>query len=63
MPWTPADVEHKTKKATTPKAKRQWTHIANSALQRGEDDKHAIMMANGVIAREKSRRNYHKKTT
>lgn len=63
MPWTPDDVEHKTKKATSAKEKRQWTHIANSALQRGESDKTAIMEANGVIAREKSRRNYHKKVS
>ena len=62
MPWTPDDVEQKTKKATTAKDKRQWTHIANGALARGESDKTAIMEANGVIKREKTRRNYHKKS-
>jgi hypothetical protein len=35
MPWTPEDAGGKTKKANTPKEKRQWAKIANGALERG----------------------------
>jgi hypothetical protein len=52
MPWTPEDAGGKTKKANTPKRKRQWAHVANSALERGESDKSAIMQANGVLKKE-----------
>lgn len=49
MPWKPGDVSRHTKKARSPKRKRQWTHIANSALARGESEGAAIRMASGVI--------------
>ncbi len=49
MPWTSRDVSGKTKKATSAKAKRQWVHVANSALKRGESDATAIKEANGVV--------------
>jgi len=52
MPWTPEDAAAKTKKANTPRKRRQWARIANSALARGESDAAAIKQANGVIARE-----------
>lgn len=53
MPWSPADgpARH-TKKADTPKKKRQWADVANSALARGEDDASAIRMANAVVAHQ-----------
>ena len=53
MPWSTSDVSGKTKKATSPKAKRQWTHVANSALARGESEKTASMEANGVVKKRK----------
>ena len=53
MPWSTSDVSGKTKKATSPKAKRQWTDVANSALARGESEKTAIMEANGVAKKRK----------
>lgn len=49
MPWDDADAARKTHRADTPKKKRQWRHIANSALRRGESEGAAIRMANGVI--------------
>lgn len=52
MPWDPEDASSKTKKANTPKKRRQWSHIADSALARGESDATAIKEANGVLARE-----------
>jgi uncharacterized protein YdaT len=52
MPWSTSDVSGKTKKAKSPKRKRQWRDIANSALKRGESEATAIKMASGVIAKE-----------
>ena len=55
MPWSTSDVSGKTKKATSPKAKRQWTHVANDALARGESEKTAIMEANGVAKKRRKK--------
>ena len=55
MPWSTSDVSGKTKKATSPKAKRQWTDVANSALARGESEKTAIMEANGVAKKRRKK--------
>lgn len=49
MPWKPGDATRHTKKARSAKQKRQWSHIADSALKRGESEGAAIRMANGVI--------------
>ena len=49
MPWGPGGAARHTKKARSPKRKRQWAHIADSALKRGESEGAAIRMANGVI--------------
>ena len=51
MPWTPKDSAKHTKKADTPKEKRQWSAVANSSLKRGDSDATAIRKANSVIAR------------
>lgn len=51
MPWEPKDAERHTKRARSPKAKRQWAHVADSALARGEDEGTAIREANGVVKR------------
>jgi uncharacterized membrane protein (DUF4010 family) len=50
MPWTSEDAHRHTHKANSPKAQRQWAHIADSALSRGASEKSAIMQANGVVA-------------
>jgi uncharacterized protein YdaT len=52
MPWTPEDAGGKTKKANTPKKRRQWSHIANGALERGASEQSAIMQASGVLKKK-----------
>lgn len=54
MPWSPGDASGKTKKAKSPRLKRQWKDIANSALGHGKSEATAIKMANGVLKRESS---------
>jgi len=49
MPWTPKDAPKHTKKARSAKTKRQWAHVANSALVRGYSEERAITQANGVV--------------
>lgn len=51
MPWTPSDAHRHTHKANSPKAQQQWAHVADSALNRGEDEGTAIRMANGIVAK------------
>lgn len=53
-PWMPSDAKHKTKKANTAKKKRQWSHVANSALKSGDSEASAIRQANAVVAKKKS---------
>lgn len=55
MPWTPKDARHSTKKAKSPKAKRQWSAVANKVLAETGDDAKAKIIANGVIARRKKK--------
>jgi hypothetical protein len=49
-PWSPLDAVHKTKKAKTPKKKRQWSEVANAALKSGDSEASAIRQANAVVA-------------
>lgn len=49
MPFSPADAHAKTHKAQSPTAKRQWSHVVNSAMERGAPEGQAIREANGVI--------------
>lgn len=56
MPWKPSDASKKTKKAKTPKARRQWRDVANSILARTGDDARAIRGANSVIAKRVKKR-------
>jgi hypothetical protein len=49
MPWTPADASKKTHKAKSPKAKRQWAHVADSVLAKTGDEGLAVREANGVV--------------
>ena len=48
MPWTVDDVERHNK-GLSDKEKRQWVHVANGALEAGDDDGTAITKANGVV--------------
>jgi hypothetical protein len=54
MPWTPDKSEAHTKKADSPKKKRMWADVANSALSRTGSDSTAIKEANAVVGRYKS---------
>lgn len=51
MPWTPRDATRHTKKASTPKLKRMWAHVATGELKRGLPEGRAIRAANAVVAR------------
>ena len=59
MPWTASEATHSTKKAKTPKLKRQWSKVANSVRRQGlsagltekKASAKARIEANGVIAR------------
>lgn len=53
MPWDKNDAKGKTKKADTPKRKRQWADVANNVLDRTGDEGRAIRSANAVVARNK----------
>ena len=55
MPWSAGDSTRHTKKANTPKKKRQWAHVANSALKRGASEGSAIAQADSVVARNKGK--------
>jgi hypothetical protein len=54
MPWDIKSAPSHTKKANTPKKARQWSDIANSALQRTGSEVTAIKEANGVLKKERS---------
>jgi len=50
MPWTASDATRFTKKADTPEKKRQWAHVANSALKSGDSEGSAIRQANAAVS-------------
>ena len=43
------------KKANTPKKKRQWHHVEESALSRGASPASAIKQANDAVAKKKKK--------
>jgi len=55
MPWTAKDAKRHTKKATTPKAQRQWADVADSVLKRTGDEGRAVRAANAVVSKRKGR--------
>ena len=55
MPWAAKDAKRHTKKAGSAKKSRQWSHVANSALERGASEGSAIRQANAVVKRKKRR--------
>ena len=55
MPWTPKDATRHTKKAKSPKAKRQWAHVADSVLAKGGSEGAAIRQANAVVKRRRKK--------
>ena len=56
MPWKPASAKKHTKKATTPKKKRQWSKVANSMLKRGASEGRAIRAANAAVKKRRKKK-------
>jgi hypothetical protein len=56
MPYSSRDASSKTKKANSPRKKKQWSAVANSALRRGASEGSAIRQANAVVKRGKGKR-------
>ena len=54
MPWKPSDAKRHDKDAKSSKAARQWAHVANSAMKRGDSDGVAIRKASGVVGRPRT---------
>jgi hypothetical protein len=61
MPWQPKDAKRHTKKANTPKKKRQWKDVADSALSRGASEGSAIRQANSVVSKSGGKKQPTKK--
>jgi uncharacterized protein YdaT len=55
MPWTSKDATKHTKKAKSATAKRQFAHVANSALKRGASEGSAIRQANAAVKKRKKK--------
>ena len=55
MPWSARDAKAKTKKASSPKAKRQWAKVANKVLGDTGDEGKAVRIANAAVKRRKKR--------
>jgi hypothetical protein len=53
--------EKHTKKADTPKKKRQWQHVADSAEKRGASRGSAIKQANAAVKKNPAGRKTSKK--
>ena len=62
MPWTPSSgpARH-TKKAKSAVAKRQWSDVANSILERTGDEGRAVRGANAAVAKRKSKLGFKKR--
>jgi hypothetical protein len=53
MPWTPKDASGKTKKASTPTAKKQWAGTANAVLKKTGNEASAVKIANAAVSKNK----------
>jgi hypothetical protein len=49
MPWQAHEAKRFTKKAKSPKRRRQWKIVANSALRRGLSEGAAVRSANAAV--------------
>ena len=56
MPWKPSAAKRHTKKATTPKKKRQWSKVANSMLKRGASEGSAVRAANAAVKKRRKKK-------
>lgn len=53
MPWEPSSASEFTKKANTPKRKRQWAKVADKVLKDSGDEAKAIKIANAAVKKSK----------
>lgn len=53
MPWSASDASAKTRKANTPKKRRQWAHVADTVLAKTQNEGRAVREANAVVARKR----------
>ena len=58
MPWTSKDAKRHTKKAKTPKRKRQWAYVADAVLARTGNEGRAIRAANSVVKKAGKRKKH-----
>ena len=56
MPWNPKDAQRHTKKATSGKAKDQWSKVANNVLKNTGDEGRAVRSANAVVAKRAAKK-------
>jgi len=56
MPWKSKDATRHTKKARSPKAKRQWSKVANAALRRGASEGSAVRQANAAVKKRRAKK-------
>lgn len=56
MPWSAKDATRFTKKARSPKAKRQFSHVANAVLAKTGDEGRAIRAANSAVAKRRKKK-------
>lgn len=53
MPWTPKSATKHTHKASSPKAKRQWSKVANKVLAQSGDEGKAVRIANAAVKKRR----------
>lgn len=58
MPWGQQDAPRSTKKANTPKKKRQWAKVANTVLKRTGDEARAKRAANSAVKKTTEKRRH-----
>lgn len=63
MPWDPKDATRHTKKARSPKRKRQWSKVANSMLASGKSEGAAVRAANAAVKKAKDKKVKHRGKT
>jgi uncharacterized protein YdaT len=56
MPWKSKQATKHTKKAKSPKAKRQWAKVANAVLKKGGSEGSAVRIANAAVKKRREMR-------
>lgn len=56
MPWSARSATKHTHKAKSPKAKRQWSKVANKVLDETGDEGRAIRIANAAVAKRRRKK-------